>query len=548
MSLFVKYLPVFLLVFTLSAPASDADDAVAEALADRVEELTETPGATIRGVSLLGAGLLADFYARRDITPAWTRPAQIDELLGLLADAGDDGLNPADYLLDEIGELRREVAGTDAAFAAADLDILLTAALVRYGYHLAFGKVDNRKFDPNINFRREISEGEDPAETIQQVIDSPSIREFLARELPRGPVYKRLRAALVEYRDIAEAGGWREVPDGPTLRIGDASPRVDALRARLAVTGDIESGSGSAGAAFDESLQAGVRSFQERHALDTDGAVGPATLAAINVPVERRIDQLRLSLERIRWVREEIVDKLVVVNIVGFRVSVWDGEGFQWERRAMVGKAYRQTPVFRGDIRYLEMNPTWTIPPGILRNDILPAIKRDPDYLTSRNISVIDRDGRKIDPATVDWNKYTKGVPYTLRQEPGPNNALGTIKFIFPNEHFVFLHDTPSRGLFERAERAFSSGCIRVEDPLELAELLLGDPGKWNLETLQAKIDGGVTERVYLDDPVAVLIVYLTASLEPDGRVRFLKDIYDRDAKLLKVLNAPPELSLPGAG
>lgn len=548
MSFFVKYLATFSLLFTLMAPALPADDAVAEALAQRVVELGETPDVTIRGVRMLGAHLLADFYARRGVTPAWTRRERIDDLIAMIADAGDEGLDPADYLLEELTALRREVADTGSSLAAADLDILLTASLARYGYHQAFGKVDNRKFDPNINFRREISEGQDPPETLQRAIDSPSLREFLAEALPRGLVYQRLRAALAAHRDIADAGGWPAVPVGPTLRKDDSGPRVEALRRRLAISGDLPEGAAATGGEFDAALAAGVRSFQERHALDVDGAVGPATLEAINVPVEDRIDQLRLSLERLRWIRTEIVDEIVVVNIAGFRTFYIRGGQIEWVTRAMVGKNYRQTPVFRGDIRYLEMNPTWTIPPGILRNDTLPAIKRDPNYLTARNISVIDREGRKVDPTTVDWNKYTKGVPYTLRQEPGPNNALGTIKFIFPNEHFVFLHDTPSRGLFDRSARAFSSGCIRVEDPLHLAGLLLDDPEKWDRAALEAKIEGGVTERAYLDDPVAVLILYLTASVEADGRVRFLNDIYSRDAKLLEALNEPPQLALPGAG
>ncbi|MBT8442482.1 MAG: L,D-transpeptidase family protein [Gammaproteobacteria bacterium] len=548
MSLFVKYLAILLLLITPVWPASAADDAVAAALASRIGALSETPRATLRGVALQGAALFADFYARRDMQPAWTRPARVDELIALLANAGDEGLLPSDYLLDEIAALRGEIEHSGSPAATADLDILLTAALTRYGYHLAFGKVDNRELDPNINFRREISEGEDPAVTIQQAIDAPSLQAFFATEIPRGPVYARLREILVEYREIAAAGTWVEVPEGPTLRSGDSGRRVAALRRRLAASDDLPDGASATGDAFDESLQTGVRIFQERHALDTDGAVGPATLAAINVPIETRIEQLRLSLERLRWIRSEIGEQFLVVNIAGFRVVLWKDNDFAWRGRAMVGKTYRQTPVFRGDIRYLEMNPTWTIPPGILRNDTLPAIKRDPNYLADRNISVIDRDGRKVHPSMVDWTMYTRGVPYTLRQEPGPNNALGRIKFIFPNEHFVFLHDTPSRYLFDRAERAFSSGCIRVENPFELAELLLDEPDQWNQETLQAVIDGAQTQRVYLDDPMPVLILYLTASIEPDGRPRFLKDIYSRDAKLLAALNAPPQLYLPVAG
>jgi len=538
MSTYVKSLASIALFFSFIGPAAAAADDVAEALALRLQELTETPDATIEGAPLLAGPLVAEFYARRDLRPAWTRAAQIDEFLSIVENVGDDGLDSDDFPLAQLLELRADAAG-GSAFAAAGLDLLLTECLVRYGYQLAFGKVDNRRLDPNINFRRELSDGEDPAETIQQAIDSRSLREFLAAEFPFGPVYQRLREALVEHRDLADGGGWPAVPAGPTLKPGETDPRVVPLRARLVATGDLPAGAPTQGELYDGDVEVGVRTFQRRHSLDVDGAVGPATLEALNVPVARRIEQLRLSLERLRWVQAEIVDEMVVVNIAGFRAFFVRGRNIDWTTRVMVGKQYRQTPVFRGDIRYLEMNPTWTIPPGILRNDTLPAIKRDPNYLTNRNISVIDRDGRKVDPASVDWSRYTKGVPYTLRQEPGPNNALGTIKFIFPNEHFVFLHDTPSRYLFDRAERAFSSGCIRVEDPLKLAELLLEDPGRWDRAALEKKIEGGVTERVYLDEPVPVLIIYLTAAVGQDNRIRFVKDIYQRDAKLLQALDAP---------
>jgi murein L,D-transpeptidase YcbB/YkuD len=210
----------------------------------------------------------------------------------------------------------------------------------------------------------------------------------------------------------------------------------------------------------------------------------------------------------------------------------------------MVGKSYRKTPVFRGDIQYMEFNPTWTIPPGILRNDTLPAIKRDPNYLSSKNIRVIDRDGSFVDPATVDWNQYSKGVPYTLRQDPGPWNSLGTVKFIFPNQHFVFLHDTPHRELFDRPERAFSSGCIRIENPLTLAELLLNDEDKTRPE-LQAIVDSRETQRISLENTVPVLILYLTAGLDLEGNVTFFKDIYNRDQRVLAALDGAVVIDPP---
>jgi murein L,D-transpeptidase YcbB/YkuD len=349
---------------------------------------------------------------------------------------------------------------------------------------------------------------------------------------------------LARYREIQSQGGYPVVPPGPTLREGDSGPRVQAIRARLTASGDLEAAED--GTRYDSALKDAVIAFQKRHLLDADGIVGTRSIEAMNIPVEMRVDQIRLSLERMRWVTEERASTLVVVNIAQYRTNFFKDGELAWSTRAMVGKNYRKTPVFRGDIAYMEFNPTWTIPPGILRNDTLPAIKKNPNYLAEKNIEVIDNKGRVIDPSTVDWNQYSRSVPYTLRQTPGPHNALGTVKFIFPNKHFVFLHDTPHRELFDRPERAFSSGCIRVEDPLKLAELLLDDPAKYNRSTLQSVIDSRETQRIHLKPKIPVVIVYLTAGLGEDGEIVFMHDVYNRDQRVLDALNGPVHIRLPG--
>jgi murein L,D-transpeptidase YcbB/YkuD len=457
----------------------------------------------------------------------------------LLETAPQDGLKPEDYF---VAELRTRVARaheTRSSLEQADLDILLTESLIRFGYHQLFGKVNPVALDANINFTRTFLDDRDPASAIPEIVASPKpLRVQLDDAIPRSVFYQTLQKNLAEYRDIATAGGWPAVPEGPTLHPGDNDPRVTAIRRRLIVTGDLPTGSDTESTAFDEALKAAVIRFQERHGLATDGVVGKASYAALNVPVETRIDQLRLSLERLRWVRSERGERFIGINIAGFRVYFVDDTGIVWTGRAMVGKPYRQTPVFRGTMSYLEINPTWTVPPTILKNDVLPAIKKDPGYLETKQMSVIDRDGHKVDPAGVDWQSFRTGIPYSIRQEPGPNNALGEIKFIFPNEHFVFLHDTPDRRLFDRPERTFSSGCIRVEHPFELAALVMNDPADWNRAKLQAIRDSHKTRRINTP-PLPVLVLYLTASAEQDVRPRFLRDIYDRDDAVLRALNGP---------
>ena len=545
-----KLLILLVFVIFLTAFRPVAADAVAEALSDRMDELLFGGDLEIDGAGIGGRDVIPDMYASRNFEPLWTDDARIQELLAMLETAPDHGLDPDDYHVAQIRSLVAQRQSSDFALDVADLDILLTASLLRFGYHQLFGKVNPATLDSNINFRREFLYDEGPVKAIPKVIASPEpLEEQLNAAIPRGPLYRAMQQALVNYRAIAAAGGWSTVPPGAALHKGDQDPRVVHLRRRLAVTGDLPPDADVASSAFDEDVEAGVIAFQDRHALDADGVVGNKSYRAMNVPVQTRIDQIRMSLERLRWVRGELSERFVVVNIAGFRVFVINNQQFVWESRVMVGKAYRQTPVFRGDIRYMELNPTWTVPPGILRNDILPAVKRDPGYLEKKNISVIDRDGKIVDPATVDWQAYSKGVPYTLRQEPGPNNALGRIKFIFPNQHFVFLHDTPSRGLFDRTERAFSSGCIRVEHPIRFAEVLtnLDNQPNWDEAALHEVLDTRQTRRIHMKTPLPVLILYLTASLDTGNRVRFLRDVYDRDAKLLEALDGEVRIELPEA-
>ena len=514
-------------------------------LQERVEEYLFTGELCCGGESIASLELLPEIYVSRDFLPMWSA-ARLDELLAIIAAAPADGLISEDYHYTALQELLAAQRAEPNPLRRANLDILATDALIRFGYHQRFGKVNPVDLDPNVNFRREAWPDGKPGDAVTEAaLSAMPLADIVAGFFPRPDYYRNLRRYLMEYRRIAEAGGWPAVTPGPTLRLGDTDVRVAEIRRRLAVTNDLAPGTPLLSPEFDAAVAAGVSRFQERHRLESDGIAGAQSFEAMNMPVQARIDQIRMSLERLRWIDQELTDNFVAVNIADFRTFLVRDGAITWFARSQVGKPYRMTPIFRGDISYLEMNPTWTIPPGILRNDILPRVKQDPNYLIEKNISVIDRDGRKVDPLTVDWSGYSKGVPYTLRQEPGPNNALGRIKFIFPNEHFVFLHDTPSRGLFDRAERAFSSGCIRVEKPLELAELLLGDPDKWSMEKLQAVLDSRKTQRVNLRPKEPVLILYLTASLGLDGGIRFAKDIYSRDDDLLAALNGPVKLEAP---
>jgi murein L,D-transpeptidase YcbB/YkuD len=539
---------VLLLTLLASLPAtSQAQTSSNEQIQYLSEQLLLGSRVTVADATLAASDIIPEFYSRREFTPAWTDDDQIGEFVDLIGRARDEGLDPEDYLHTEIASLVDDhLQNPDDADLQGRLDILLTESLSRYGNHLIFGKVDPAQLDENWNWSQR-PDGRDPVTLIQQAIDADSITSSLEEFLDRGPLYRRLREILAEHRALKDVGGWPLVDTGPTLKPGMEDERIPVIRQRLAVTADLSQYEDSRSQVFDAALEQGVRNFQDRHNLDADGVIGAQTLAAMNVTVDERIDQIRVNLERLRWVARDLEDEFVVTNIASFRTFLIRDREIVWTGRSQVGRFYRQTPVFTAKIKYLQFNPTWTVPPGILTNDILPAVQKDVGYLARKQMDLIDRDGNKVDPESVDWSKYRAGrlPPFQFVQRPGPTNALGRVKFIFPNPHFVFLHDTPSKSLFGRTERAFSSGCIRVENPFEFAEFMLDDPAKWNSNSIQALLDSEKPRNVFLEEPLTVMLLYGTVGLTDTELVRFYSDIYQRDARVLDSLDADFEFRQP---
>jgi murein L,D-transpeptidase YcbB/YkuD len=516
----------------------DQNEEIQKNIKMAIEQMNQSKELKISDVWIAAIAILPEFYERRHFKPAWTATEKIDDLMRAIDDIETDGLIPDDYHRKQLRDLseRIEVQSPPEPQLLAYRDLLLTDALILLGYHLNYGKVDPVTLDPNWNMSAQMNR-KDPATLIQEAIDSGSFYDFISDLKPRDEFYKQLKAFLAQYQRIKTEGGWQPIPTGITLKKGMQDDRVKLVRKRLLATGDIADTASMTSAIFDDELDQAVRHFQQRYGLESDGVVGKNTLEVMNVSVEMRIDQIRINLERTRWVLHEDLDTFVFVNIPGFKVYYVRNEKLAWTSRAQVGKLFRQTPVFKADMTYLEFNPTWTVPPTILAKDILPAVRKDPGYLNKRNIRVIDSKGNVVNPKSINWSKYTgKNFPYQLRQDPGPSNALGQVKFMFPNKHLVYLHDTPSKNLFDRESRAFSSGCVRIENPFEFAQLLLGK--EWSASRIDGVIQSKKTTAVRLANPVPVILFYLTALPEFDGRFHFRNDVYSRDEAVLEDLNA----------
>jgi murein L,D-transpeptidase YcbB/YkuD len=292
---------------------------------------------------------------------------------------------------------------------------------------------------------------------------------------------------------------------------------------------------------FDEALESALKAFQRRHGLDPDGAVGAETASALNISAAERQRQLRANLERWRWITQDLGEKYVLVNVADYRVTVYEAGSAVMSMPAIVGRAYRQTPDFSGRMSYITLNPPWNVPPTLAREDILPHIKKDPAYLQKKGIRIFEdwsEGAREIDPGDIDWKQVKpEGLSYKFRQDPGPQNSLGRIMFMFPNKFDVYIHDTPDRGLFTRAARNLSSGCIRVERPLDLAAYVLRDDPAWPMEKIEEAMASGETQIIPLrKNAPGVHVLYWTAWLGGDGRIQFRKDIYLRDAALDRAL------------
>jgi len=490
---------------------------------------------------------LPDFYRRRDFNPAWT-DAQgrvsvvawqwLDRIQGVAA----EGLDPRDY---HVGVLAAslEAAHVSRAYEVdcepaglALIDLLLTDSFLKYVSQL-FPSGDDAAGAGMEGAKVAVA---DVVSVLNQVLRRQQVGAVLDALASERAGYRRLLVYLEHYRRLDLAGGWPVLDDGPPVALGQRDSRLPALRRVLALVGDLDAAALSSGQVMDRVTAEALKRFQARHGLRPDGVLGQQTLAQINVPVVRRIEQITVNLERERWPDRDVGARYLQVDITDFHLSVFDSGIEVMRMPVVVGTSFRRTPVFSALMTYLVFAPYWTVPPTILQQDKLPLIKANPNYLKAHHYEIVawgkDPD-RTIDPRGINWKQVTaETFPGLLRQKPGPWNPLGRVKFMFPNAYHVYLHDTPSRHLFEEQQRTFSSGCIRIARPLDLAVFLLEGQQGWSKERVAREMARSRPYTVYLERPLPVHILYRTAWVDTRGRLQFRNDIYEKDSELLGAL------------
>lgn len=499
-----------------------------------------------RSVGGIDGQSVVAFYAERGNQPYWLSAAsnehRAESLMARLDDAGSHALPPSRYAATALrNSVRAASAAGATAQSVAKAELALTRAYIRYGVDISSGLLEPRDVDRELHV---YPDRPDARLLLRKLTTAPDTRAALDSLPPPAPEYSALRDQYRVMTRLSREGDWGAViANGKSLRPGQVSYRVEQLRARLAALGDYTgavSPEGKDARRFDPELVEAVKVFQARHGLSEDGVVGSLTRKAINESAKFRASQIAVNLERMRWLNRDLGHRYIIVNQAAFTMRLVEGSRTLLQSRVVVGKSRKhQTPEFSDEMTHMVVNPTWHVPRSIATKEILPKLKRDPYYAQNRGMSVIPRGGGSVDPGLTDWSAYSEGYfPYSVKQRPGRRNALGRVKFMFPNDFAIYLHDTPAKRLFKKDERAYSHGCVRVEKPLELAEVLLGlqesDP-KGRLDSLLSR---GRERALNLDQPVPVHLTYRTAWIDETGSPQFRHDVYGRDKRIFSALEA----------
>lgn len=487
--------------------------------------------------------LLLELYLDNGMRPYWVTEygvqAKAGQLLVVLDKAEEDGLDPARYRAATIAAL---LSARDVD-SLARLDVMLTLAMNAYVTDMRKGRVASTRLDTRLFAAVRDSDSEtDVAELVRTGLNSNDLIGFLAQQAPQHRAYRALKELLATYRRLEAAGGWPQIPPGQKLEPGMADQRLELLAQRLLITGDLTAPlAATPPLLYEGELVKAVKRFQLRYNLKQDGIIGKGTLNALNISVRDHVNKIRLNLERWRWLPHQLNGRRILVNIAGFTLTSMNNEQTELFMPVIVGEIYNKTPVFSHAMTYIEINPYWTVPPSIVRKEIVPKMRKNPGYLSGQRIRIFagwHEGAPEIAPASINWQLIGSEITrYRLRQDPGPGNALGRIKFMFPNSQNIYMHDTPSQALFQRTQRTFSHGCIRLSYPIELAWHILQHDGSSLTKEQLHKAVASKKQRVFiLNQPLPVHILYLTALAAEDNSPHFYDDIYGHDSQLAEAL------------
>ena len=548
---------VIVVLYILSIPVAESlavkttSDALADVMRARIEAERYDNRFICRGELVCGISIIPKFYQDRGFKPAWCGNAGVSDmalnLLEVIRESTREGLRPNDYHLMRLESMVAEVKLKQSLKQPLDkellidLDLLMTDAFLLLASHLLAGRVNPETIHAEwVAANPEIDLGA----VLQSALETHQVKAVLNRLRPPQSGYHALKDVLQRYRHIARQGGWPVLPAGVRWRKGDHGARYHLLRKLLELTGDLGPAKPTHAYIFDDAVETAIRQFQKRHGLKPDGIMGEATLAALNIPVEERIRQIELNLERWRWIPHELGRRYILVNIADFKLTVVESHKTVLDMRVVVGKDFWKTPVFSQNMTYLVLNPYWNIPRKIAIEEMLPKVKRNPRFLSRRKIKVFkswNAGARELNPGTIDWSKVNEeNFSFKFRKEPGPRNDLGRIKFMLPNKFAVYLHDTPHKRLFRRSNRDFSHGCIRVEKAIDLAAHLLNDNPRWTRRKILEGIKTSERQVIRLQNPIPVHVLYWTAWVDQDGLMNFRDDIYERDTSLDYALRERP--------
>ncbi|MBZ9728438.1 L,D-transpeptidase family protein [Salegentibacter sp. JZCK2] len=544
---FFKFLMLFIFVVFISC-GDDKDrepgiETAKEEGAEVIEKLAsaELISKKFQGISnsvdnidLRHPSLLDSIYSERDYTPIWTERALREDLYRSIERASEDGLEPEDYHLSYLTNSLASLSQLDDEERSLT-EIILTDAFFTLASDYNSGKLNPAEIYSIWGVE---SNKIDLPGLLDYGVQKKNILAAIDSVVPKHEVYKGLKRSLKEYRELAKN---EEDPtfiseEGESIKADERDKRIPNIKRRLKELGYWEKEIVDSAITYEKPLQEAVKEFQEIYGIETDGVIGGGTIKTLNKTYQGGLEQILVNLERWRWYPKDLGEQHIVVNIANYRLHFVRNGDTVATHRTMVGTEARKTPVFSDDVEHIVYNPTWTIPPTIKSKDVIPSAAKDPDYIYKKNYSIFDRSGKKLSASEVNWSSSeVKG--YTFRQEAGPANPLGLVKIIYPNKYMIYLHDTPSKSLFNKNLRAQSSGCVRVQDALELAKMLLSDQPKYDDEKIKEILDSGKTTTIKTTQKVKVHHLYWTAWNE-NGSTRFAEDIYKRDAAIYKLLTA----------